>query len=218
VLVADVRYRLGRLYLHHDAPGAALAEFRLGESAAQSGGSPLASGVLCANQAWAHARMGMRDDALALLGRAHDEFGRADPTTTPAWAKFFTANDLSAISGVVYTELAQSVAPEYASLAVPLLSGAVTGYGEDMARSKAFSLISLATSHLITDEVEQGVVVGHQAIDLCRNLTSVRTVERLRSLRDEAARRRSHPAAHQLVHRISTFQRTRTGTSRWLSA
>lgn len=103
------------------------------------------------------------------------------------------------------------------NLAVPLLSGAVAGYDEDMARSKTFSLISLATSHLMTDEVEQGVLVGRQAIDRCQNLRSVRASERLRSLRNEAARRRSHPGAVELVERISTFQRARTGNPHWFS-
>jgi tetratricopeptide (TPR) repeat protein len=216
-LAADIHYRTGRVHLHHNAIGMARAQFQLGELAARAAGSPLAAAILDANQAWAQARLGVRDEALQLLTRAQEHFDRADPASTPAWAEFFTANDLSAISGVVYVELAQTVAPEYANLAVPLLSEAVAGYGEDMARSKAFSLISLATGHLVADDVEQGVVVGHQAVDLCQRLTSSRTSERLRSLRNEAVRRRSHPGAFELAKRIGTFQRARTGKPHWLS-
>lgn len=210
-LVANVHYRLGRLQLHHDAPGRACAEFQLGTETAQVSGSPLATAILCANLAWATARMGLRNESLAHLARAHEEFAHVDPATTPGWAHFFTANDLTAISGVIHTELARTVDPEFARSAVPMLSEAVAGYGPDMNRSKAFSLISLATSHLVVDEVEQGVVVGHHAVDLCQELTSVRTLDRLRSLRDQALRRRTRPGVDRLVDRIGRFQRAHNG-------
>ncbi|MEO6090421.1 MAG: hypothetical protein ABIQ18_45705, partial [Umezawaea sp.] len=72
-LIAGVHYRLGRVYLHYNALSRASAEFELGELAAQRCGSALALAILCVNQAWARARMGMRDDTTALVRRADDE-------------------------------------------------------------------------------------------------------------------------------------------------
>jgi hypothetical protein len=78
-LVANIRYRMGRVHLHHNAPDKALTQFQLGQVAAQACGSGLAVAILCANQAWAYAKMSLDDPALALLGRSSDEF--AEPTS-----------------------------------------------------------------------------------------------------------------------------------------
>ncbi|MEU4445166.1 hypothetical protein AB0K14_23700 [Actinosynnema sp. NPDC050801] len=122
------------------------------------------------------------------------------------WMAFFTPNALSASTGIVYGELAQVVDPRYACLAVLLLTAAVDGYGDDMTRSRAFSLISLAACHLIDDRVDAGVEAGECAVELCERLGSHRTVERLRQLRNEVERRRSHRGARELADRIRAFR------------
>ncbi|EWC60474.1 putative regulatory protein [Actinokineospora spheciospongiae] len=206
VLLSNIHYRRGRVRLHHDSPEQALAEFRLGERAAGAGGSALALAVTGANQAWARARLGDEGAALALLAGARDDFAGARGEPVPAWAAFFTAADLSAMTGVVHTELARSVDPRHVESAVPALVAALDGYGPDMARSRAFTLISLATCLLIDEQVERAVAVGEQVLDLCRGLASVRTAARLRPLRDEAARRRGDADARALARRISAFR------------
>src|SRR3954452_10254590 len=77
-LVANILYRMGRVYLHNDAPNDALKIFSLGQIAAQNSGSELAVAVLCATEAWAYAMMGQREQTMKLLGRTRDEFARAD--------------------------------------------------------------------------------------------------------------------------------------------
>ncbi len=205
-LTSNVHYRLGRLWLHHDAPGWAMAELQLGERAALASGSALALAVVFANQAWARARMGVSDDAVALLSEARENFARSDEDPAPGWAAFFNAADLSALTGVVFTELARTVDPRFTELAVPALSVAVEGYSPGMARSRTLSLISLATCHLLDDQVDPAVALGEQAVDRCEELTSTRTTERLRPLRNEAARRRTNPDARALVERIRAFR------------
>ncbi|MEO6082421.1 MAG: hypothetical protein ABIQ18_04875, partial [Umezawaea sp.] len=144
--------------------------------------------------------------------RADDEFARAAHTASPAWASFFTVTDLFGITGVVYTELALTVDPEYTRLAVPALSAAIDGFNQDMTRSKAFCLIALATCHLVLDELDDAVAVGKHAIELCQGLASARTTARLRSLRNEATRRSSDRRARELVKRIDAFEQTGPGT------
>ena len=67
-LMANILYRMGRVYLHQNAPDDALKVFQLGQLAAQNSGSELAVGILCANEAWAYAKMGS-DDAGAQAAR-----------------------------------------------------------------------------------------------------------------------------------------------------
>src|SRR5437588_3915392 len=62
-LMANVLYRLGRVFLHHDHPGQALTEFQHGEAAANACGSALALAIIHANQAWARDMMGDAEQA-----------------------------------------------------------------------------------------------------------------------------------------------------------
>ncbi|MEU6152101.1 tetratricopeptide repeat protein [Actinosynnema sp. NPDC047251] len=204
-LTANVYYRIGRLWLHHNEPVRALAEFRLGELAARASGSRTAVALVRANQAWARARLGVDDDiALVMSTVREDHAGGGEPV--PDWLAFFTSADLAALTGVVYTELAQRVDPRYAGTAVPVLDSALDGYELEMTRSRAFTLISLAVCHFVDDQIAPGVVVGRRALALCGELASARPVERLVPLRNEAERRRSHPGAQELAHRIRAFR------------
>ncbi|MBB5955904.1 hypothetical protein FHS29_002485 [Saccharothrix tamanrassetensis] len=207
-LTANVYYRMGRVRLHGGATARALAEFQLGERAARTS-SALEVALLNANQAWALARLGAEHDAVALLARVGGTPAGDGPL--PGWVAFFTAADRAAITGVVRTELAQTVDPRHVALAVPALEEAVDGFGPDMARSRAFSLISLATCYLLDDQVDAGVALGEQVVTLCGQLVSTRTADRLRPLRNEAARRKAHPGARALVERIRAFQPARDG-------
>jgi tetratricopeptide (TPR) repeat protein len=218
-LAANVHYRLGRVYLHHNAPGRALAEFDSGTAAAEASGSALATAILHANQSWAKARMGVRDEALTLITAAATEFARADVAAAPGWAAFFTSTDLLSITGVVHTELAATVDPRFADVAIVSLSTAGKSYGADMTRSKAFCLISLATAHLLAGEARQAAAAGHRAIDLCQGLASVRTVSRLRVLGKEAARRCADDDIRRLTGRIDAFRQAVSSPSgRWARA
>lgn len=216
-LVANIRYRMGRVHLHHDAPDEALAEFQLGQVAAQAAGSALAVAILCANQAWAYAKMGLVDEAVALLGRSGDEFARADLAEAPAWATFFTETDMSALVGTVYTELAVTVDPAYTRSAIPALSTAITGYGPDMTRSRSFNLISLATNHLLDDDIDHAATVGAQAVAVCESVKTARTKDRMLPLTREADKRRTNADARALSQRIAMFTATQAGCS-WTSA
>jgi hypothetical protein len=204
-LVAGIRYRNGRIHLHHNVLDMALADFQFGQHAAQAGTSTLAAAILHANEAWVTAKMGLADDALTALGVSMDDFTRSDPGDAPGWAVFFDTNDLLAMSGVIYTELAQSVDASFASWAIPPLTTAANGYGPEMARSKSFSLIALATGHLIENDADQAAVVGSQAIDIALTVQSSRIRDRLLSLKNTADHRRDSAGARELSERIAGF-------------
>ena len=203
-LVANVLYRMGRVYLHQNAPNDALKLFQLGQIAAQESGSELAVAVLCANEAWAYAMMGNDAQAAKLLGRTKDEFARADVASAESWVKFFNETDVYAMIGTVHTALAQQN-PAHTKYAIPALTKAVESYDEDMARSKTFMLGALATNHLLDGDIDQGARVGGKALDCAEGIKSARVRDRLKPLQAEAELRRNNTDARELADRLNAF-------------
>lgn len=204
-LVANVLYRMGRVYLHHKSPDDALKMFQLGQIAAQESGSDLAVAVLCANEAWAYAEMGNETQATKLLGMTRDTFARADVDNAESWVKFFNQTDLHAMVGTVHTVLARTAGPEHTKYAIPALTRAIDSYGEDMARSKAFNLSALATNHLLDGDIDHGAKVGRAALDAADGLKSARVKDRMTPMRIEAEKRRNNIDAKELTERINAF-------------
>jgi transcriptional regulator with XRE-family HTH domain/tetratricopeptide (TPR) repeat protein len=204
-LVANILYRMGRVYLHKEAPDDALKMFQLGQIAAQESGSELAVAVICANQAWAYAMMGHEDQTMKLIGRTRDEFARANAGEAEDWVKFFNEDDVYAMIGTVHTVLAQQVDPKHTKFAIPALHRAIGSYGDEMARSKAFNLSFLATNHLLDGDIEYGVKIGHQAVDLAQQLQSIQVRRDLKPLYAEAEKHKHNPEAYELSQMISRF-------------
>jgi transcriptional regulator with XRE-family HTH domain/tetratricopeptide (TPR) repeat protein len=205
-LVANVLYRMGRVYLHHDSPDDALKMFQLGQIAAQESGSQLSVAVLTANEAWAYAMMGNEEQSTRLLGMTRDTFVRAEGEDIAPWAQFFTQTDVHAMIGTVHTVLAQK--PElvqHTKYAIPALTRAIDSYGDDMARSRAFNLSALATNHLLEGDIDHGAKVGRAALDAAESLKSARVKDRMKPLKREAERRSNNPDAHDLAERINAF-------------
>jgi tetratricopeptide (TPR) repeat protein len=187
-LVANIRYRMGRVHLHHGGPAEALGMFRLAGLVANSHHT---NALLAANQAWCYAELGQRVPALALLGRAHDEFARADVDEAAPWAAFFDAPDLAGITGTVYTTLARTVDRSFARPAITSLHRAVTGYRDDMARSRTFALIALSLNHLVDGDADEAAAVAGLAVAQTGDMLSARTRKKLIPLHEEAGRRRA---------------------------
>jgi transcriptional regulator with XRE-family HTH domain/tetratricopeptide (TPR) repeat protein len=204
-LVANILYRMGRVYLHKESPDDALKMFQLGQIAAQESGSELAVAVICANQAWAYAMMGHEDQTMKLIGRTRDEFARSGGGDAEDWVKFFNEDDVYAMIGTVHTVLAQQVDTKHTKYAIPALQRAIGSYGDDMARSKAFNLSFLATNHLLDGDIDHGAKIGHQAVDLAQHLKSRRVKDRLMPLKAEADKRRNYNDARELSDTIARF-------------
>ena len=204
-LVANILYRMGRVYLHKEAPDDALKMFQLGQIAAQQSGSELAVAVICANQAWAYAMMGHEEQTMKLIGRTRDEFARSNHGEAADWVKFFNEDDVYSMIGTVHTVLAQKVDPRHTKYAIPALTRAIDSYGDEVARNKAFNLSSLATNHLLDGDIDHGSKVGIQAVDLAQHLKSKRVRDRLEPLRIEADKRRNFTDARDLADLIGRF-------------
>lgn len=204
-LAANIHYRLGRIWLHHNELHRALTEFRHASYHAKDALDARGAAILAANQAWTYARMASPDRALALLDQATGHFADVRSTEPAVWDAFFTETDMQAMTGVVHSELARTTDTRHCTIAIPLLTRMVAAYGTDMNRSKALCTIALATSQLLDDDIDAAVTNGHQALAMCRALNSPRTAQRLRPLKNEADRRRRSAAARDLSHDITTL-------------
>jgi transcriptional regulator with XRE-family HTH domain len=204
-LVAHILYRMGRVYLDQDAPNDALKLFQLGQIAAQESGSELAVAVLCANEAWAYAALKNERQAVKLINRTKDEFSRADLSNADSWVSFFDETDLYAMVGTVHTVLAQGVDRNHTRFAIPALTRAIAGRGDDMARSKAFNMVTLATSHMIDGDVDHAARIGRSALDVAETLKSARAKDRMKPLKAESDRRANNSDARDLSERIAKY-------------
>ncbi|MBB5851254.1 hypothetical protein ACFQ05_38160 [Amycolatopsis umgeniensis] len=203
VLVSNICYRKGRVFLHHGRSRQALGAFRRGEYAAMSGGSSLMLSVLRANMAWAWAQLGESRQAGLWLSRAYAAFEKADLVTVPPYVAFFTETDLVAMAGTVHNELATTADPGFAEAAILELTDVVASYPSAMARSKAFCLTMLATSHLIDGDADHAAEVADAALAGAASLNSTRLTDRLRPLWAQAELRRADADARDLADRIA---------------
>ena len=200
-LMSNIMYRIGRVCLHHGLANDALKWFQLGQIAAQDSGAELAVAVLCGNEAWAYAMMGDDVQAMKLLGRSRDELSKANLAEAPDWARFYNDTDMYAMIGTVHNELS-AFDPRHTAIAIPAFGQALARYDDSMARSQAFTLTMLATSHLRQGDVEHGVLVGRKALMLASGVKSKRVTDRLQPLQIEAARRSSSSDSRELSHLI----------------
>ncbi|MFF1611507.1 hypothetical protein ACFVYA_27295 [Amycolatopsis sp. NPDC058278] len=206
-LVANIRYRLGRVHLHrHDVAGA-LAEFARGRVAAQRSDSHRALAILAANEAWAFAMGGDERAALTRLAEAAAAFAAAGSWPQPRpWEAFFGEPDMAAMRGTVLTELATAVAPRHSGEAITQLTGAAARYGADMARSRSLTLIMLAQNHALRGDFAEATRIGEEAVTLAGQVGSVRPKDRLAPLERLLRAHRGDAAVGALVDRIGRYR------------
>lgn len=208
-LVSNVLYHVGRLYLHYDEPNEALKMFQLGQIAAQDSGSQLCVAVLCANEAWAYAKMRDPAQAMRMIGRAKDEFARANRDgEIPSWVKFFDTNEIYGVTGEVHQWLAsfEEYREKHAPLAVNATLKSCEGVDSTMQRSHVFWLSTLATNHIRAGDLQHGLKVGEDALRLGAPIKSQRIADRMAPLQKEAALRKSNADAQDLARRIAQYR------------
>jgi tetratricopeptide (TPR) repeat protein len=204
-LIANIMYRMGRVYLHQKAANEALKWFQLGQIPAHACGSEHAVAVLCGNEAWAHAMMGDAGQADMLLGRSRDALAKVNLSEMPDWARFYNDTDLHAMVGTVHTELS-AVDPQHASPAISAFDQALTGYTDSMNRSRAFTLTMLATNHFRQGNIDHAIQVGRQALALAQKVQSQRVIDRMKPLQIEAQRQSTNADSRQLSDLIRQQQ------------
>jgi transcriptional regulator with XRE-family HTH domain len=205
-LAAKVLYCMGRLHLHHGWGVQALRLFQVGQVAAQESGQGRAVAMLHANLAWTYAAVGDGRQALACIGRARDEFGRIEHDAAPPWLSFFDSAELQALRGTALAHLPEPTQQHQAE-AIERFSFSTALRQPPYARPRAFELTALAWLLIDNGEVEHGLRVGHEALDVAAKIRSQRVIDRMEPLRARLAKRRAHPDARDLADRISALRR-----------
>ena len=204
-LVAKVLYCMGRLHLHHGWAAQALRLFQLGQVAAQESGYGRAVAVLHANLAWAHSVVGDGRQALACIGRARDEFGRSEQEPCPPWISYFDSAELQALRGMALAHLPDA-SPQHRAEAIERFSLSTALRELPFARPRAFELTALAWLLIDNGEIEHGVRVGNEAVDVAATIRSQRVIDRMAPLRASLARRKSYGDARDLADRIASLR------------
>jgi hypothetical protein len=205
-LVARVLYCLGRLHLHHGWAAQALRLFQLGQVAAQESGYGRAVAMMHANLAWTYAVTGDARQALACIGRARDEYGRSETEEVPPWISFFDSAELQALRGMTLAQLPDPT-PQHRAEAIERFSLSTALRELPFARPRAFELTALAWLLIDNGEVDHGVRVGHEAVDVAEHIRSQRVIDRFAPLRAALSRQRGHGDAHDLTERITALRR-----------
>ena len=205
-LVANVLYRMGRVYLHYHEPNEALKLFQLGQIAAQESGSSLTVAVLCANEAWAYGMMNKPDQVVKMLGRTKDEFARANVEESPDWVRFFNEDDLHCMVGSAQDALAVYNPDKHAPIAVAETMKCNATYGSDYQRSHVFGLSMQATNHIRSGDLQEGIKVGRRALTLAEKVKSQRVADRLQPLQIEAAKHRMNSDARDFAEEVRRFR------------
>jgi transcriptional regulator with XRE-family HTH domain/tetratricopeptide (TPR) repeat protein len=203
-LVAKALYCLGRLHLHHGWATQALRLFQLGQVAAHQSGCGRAVALLHANLAWAYALLGESRATMASIGRARDEYGRAEADPAPPWIQFFDSAELQAMRGAALAYLPEPSSQQRAE-AIERFSISTALRELPMARSRAFELTALSWLLLEEGAPDQALHAGNEAVNIALRLRSTRVLDRFAPLRAALARRLSQPGTRDLAERINAL-------------
>jgi tetratricopeptide (TPR) repeat protein len=192
-LQAMLFYCAGRMEQYHGPPDAALRLFQFGYPVALASRSPRLCALLEVREARCYAVMGNRESAERSLSLAVENF-HADGEL-PDWLTFFDESELLAAVGVTWGELGAW------DKAVAALRRSLRRRGDGHALACSFDLAELATCHLRSGDVDEGVRVASRSLDLVGQLNSRRARDRLAPL--ERAARRGGRETLGVVERIT---------------
>jgi hypothetical protein len=181
-LGANVLAVMCRQMIHLNRPQDALELLALARYGARGALTAGTRSMVCALEARAQASLGQAQAALRAIGAAEDQFALRLPADEPPWIGYFTEAELAAESGHAYRDLAY-VNTRYARPAVERIGQAVLLFHRndtEHVRSRALSLVGLASAHLIQGEPEGAVHHAAAALDLTDQVRSTRLDDRLR--------------------------------------
>ncbi|WP_344557398.1 helix-turn-helix transcriptional regulator [Kitasatospora saccharophila] len=162
---------LGHLALHSGRPELAL-QWASSARAAGRAASPATRAAVAAVVARAHARLGQESEATAMILEAESLLGavRGDD---PAWIGYFTPAYLADEAAHCLHDLGRPPA------ARTQLADALNGVGDDRVRRRAIDAALLASTWVVSGDLDQACAVGRQAVEYTARTGSGRCVERV---------------------------------------
>jgi hypothetical protein len=185
-LMSHVIRQMAHQALHLDHPAEALHLAQVaGTTAALGSGREEAAtsrAETTAYEGWAHAMAGRTQACLRALGRAEEAFENVPVEDPVPWRTYFDEAELNALHGHSLHVLAK-LEPAMAAKAQPLLRSSVDNRGAEHVRRKTLNQIALAATFFQGGaDLDEGLVVGYQALAGVDHLSSPRALSRLRGL------------------------------------
>jgi tetratricopeptide (TPR) repeat protein/transcriptional regulator with XRE-family HTH domain len=150
-------------------------------AAAGRGAAPTLQAMLSARIAGAAGAAGDLDGARRALVAATGHLERAGTDSPPRFARFFGPAEMDQATAAYYLDAGRP------DRAVPYLQATVRGLGDGYARNAAAYRVKLSAALLAAGEVEQACAEAEQVADWVDGTGSVKTVRRLRAVRDRLA-------------------------------
>ncbi len=166
--------------LRYGRQGVALA--RAGLAVAQGTATPALAAELHAMEARGLALVGDVREAHRAVLVAQRSYEALRPDGEPLWQGLYTEAAFAADLGKCLGDLG------VAGHAITLSAAAVRDYEPWRVRARCFAQTDLACAHLVGRDVEQAAALGRDAVRTAAQVSSARTLDRLRTLQ-----RRIHP-------------------------
>jgi transcriptional regulator with XRE-family HTH domain len=185
-LMSKVLREMAHQALHLDRPDEALRLVQVAATTAlattRGEAAPSTLAETAAYEGWAHAMVGRVQPCLRALGRAEDVYAGTSTADPTPWMVHFDAAELNALRGHCLHVLANH-RPEVALQAQSLLRAAVDGRRAEHVRRRTLNQIALAATYFQSGrDLDEGIVVGHQALAGGSSLSSPRVRTRWRGL------------------------------------
>jgi hypothetical protein len=158
--------------------------------------------ILHTGRAQALAKLGRVQDAASAVGVADEEFSHARPANDPVHVCYYDTARHAGETGLVLWDVA--VHGHFVTEARHRLSTAVTGRGEEFARTRAMDQIKLASLVMVTGDPAEAAVIGGQALDAASAIRSRRAADNMRALRRFAEPHERLSGVAELIHRIGS--------------
>jgi hypothetical protein len=146
-------------------------------------------------EARAHARAGDRRAAGHTLASSEQLLGLANPThDDPAWIDFYDYSRLAADATEIHRDLNM---PQH----VLRWNSQATMPTNRFVRSYGMRLAIVGSGHLQAGQLDEGLLLGHQSIDVLQQVASTRSLDYLRDFTARLEPWRREPAVHEFRQR-----------------
>ncbi|MGH4019176.1 MAG: hypothetical protein ACRDT0_08055 [Pseudonocardiaceae bacterium] len=184
--------------LRHGRQAVALA--RAGQTVAQGTAAPALGAELHALEGRGLALLGDASAAHRAVLEAERHYERPRPDDEPPWTGFYTQAALAADLGRCLSNLGEP------AQAVKLSTAALHDYEPWRVRGRCLAQTDLAITHLLGRDLEQAAKFGRDALRTAAEVSSTRTLDRLRTLQRQVQPLRSaSPYMVDLDERITSF-------------
>lgn len=198
----SVQIGLGAITEHDRLRNArqAVAVARVALSIANGRATPLLSALLHAVEARGHALLGDSDSTRAAVLEAQRHYERSRLDGEPTWLGFYTEAELAADVGRCLRDIGE---PDEA---IRLITLALDSYEPWRVRSRCFVQTDLASAHMVGGDLEHAAALGRDALRTAAQVSSTRTLDRLRTFQRQARPLRAgSPHLRDLDERIMNF-------------